>query len=215
LHGRKELGTVHQIAFLRHRSGEPTTLSLGGRSWAVTSLEWPKRIAYVVPADEKGESRWLSTQFGLSFKCAVGFMTCSLKMRYSTAGVHSERGDRKKEIQQLREKKSSLNLFLANVSAITITMERLAPSPHIIPPTCSNMAVKGSPLCRIISTKTLVFYILHRYRLFQNKFSICAYAGYPCLLCSRAVREQYWFGSIAGVVQGELILTGERSYAGQ
>jgi hypothetical protein len=25
--------------------------------------------------------------------------------------------------------------------------------------------------------------------------------------CSRAVREQYWFGSIAGVVQGELILT--------
>ena len=25
--------------------------------------------------------------------------------------------------------------------------------------------------------------------------------------CSRAVREQYWFGSMAGVVQGELILT--------
>jgi hypothetical protein len=72
--------------------------------------------------------------------------------------------------------------FLANVSAITITMKRLAPSPHIIPPTCSNMAVKGSPLCRIISIKTLVFYILHRYRSFQNKFSICAYGGCPCLL---------------------------------
>ena len=72
LHGRKELGTVHQIAFLRHRPDEPTILSLGGRSWAVTSLEWPKRIAYVVPADEKGKSQWLSTQFGLSFKLCRG-----------------------------------------------------------------------------------------------------------------------------------------------
>jgi ATP-dependent Lhr-like helicase len=72
LHGRRELGTVHQIAFLRHRADEPAILSLGGRSWAVTSLEWPKRIAYVVPADEKGKSQWLSTQFGLSFKLCRG-----------------------------------------------------------------------------------------------------------------------------------------------
>jgi ATP-dependent Lhr-like helicase len=72
LHGRKELGTVHQIAFLRHRPDEPAILSLGGRSWTVTSLEWPKRIAYVVPADEKGKSQRLSTQFGLSFKLCRG-----------------------------------------------------------------------------------------------------------------------------------------------
>jgi ATP-dependent helicase Lhr and Lhr-like helicase len=72
LQGRKELGTVHQIAFLRHRPDEPTILSLGGRSWTVTSLEWPKRIAYVVPADEKGKSQWLSTQFGLSSKVCRG-----------------------------------------------------------------------------------------------------------------------------------------------
>jgi len=67
LHGRRELGTVHQIAFLRNRPEEPTILSLGGRSWAVTSLEWSKRVAYVIPADAKGKSQWLSTQFGLSF----------------------------------------------------------------------------------------------------------------------------------------------------
>ena len=72
LHGRKELGTVHQIAFFRHRPDDPAILSLGGRSWAVTSLEWPKRIAYVVPADEKGKSQWLSAQFGLSFKLCRG-----------------------------------------------------------------------------------------------------------------------------------------------
>ena len=68
LHGREELGTVRQIAFFRHRPDDPAILSLGGRSWAVTSLEWPKRIAYVVPADDKGKSQWLSAQFGLSFK---------------------------------------------------------------------------------------------------------------------------------------------------
>jgi ATP-dependent Lhr-like helicase len=72
LHGRRELGTVHQIAFLRHRPEEPTILSLGGRSWAVASLEWSKRIAYVVPTDEKGKSQWLSTQFGLSFVLCRG-----------------------------------------------------------------------------------------------------------------------------------------------
>jgi ATP-dependent helicase Lhr and Lhr-like helicase len=72
LHGRRELGTVHQIAFLRHRADQPAILSLGGRSWAVTSLEWPKRIAYVIPAVEKGKSQWLSTQVGLSFKLCRG-----------------------------------------------------------------------------------------------------------------------------------------------
>jgi ATP-dependent Lhr-like helicase len=72
LHGRKVLGTVHQIAFFRHRPDDPAILSLGGRSWAVTSLERPKRIAYVVPADEKGKSQWLSAQFGLSFKLCRG-----------------------------------------------------------------------------------------------------------------------------------------------
>jgi ATP-dependent Lhr-like helicase len=67
LHGRKELGSVHQIAFVRHRPEEPAVLSLGGRSWMVTSLDWLKRTAYVIPAEQKGKSRWLSTHFGLSF----------------------------------------------------------------------------------------------------------------------------------------------------
>ena len=66
LHGRNELGTVHEIAFLRHRGEEPTVLSLGARSWTVTSLDWGKRLAYAVPSEEKGKSQWLSTQFGLS-----------------------------------------------------------------------------------------------------------------------------------------------------
>ena len=67
LHGRKELGSVHQVAFVRHRPEEPAVLSLGGKSWAVTSLDWPRRVAYVIPVEEKGKSRWLGTNFGFSF----------------------------------------------------------------------------------------------------------------------------------------------------
>ena len=36
------------------------------------------------------------------------------------------------------------------------------------------MAILKSATIEIISMKMVVFYILHRYRLFQNKFSICA-----------------------------------------
>jgi ATP-dependent Lhr-like helicase len=67
-HGVAELGTVHQIAFISHKREDPTVLSLGGRSWEVTELDWNKRIAYVVPSDEKGASRWLGAQFGISFE---------------------------------------------------------------------------------------------------------------------------------------------------
>jgi ATP-dependent Lhr-like helicase len=72
LHGRRELGTVHQIAFLRHRPEEPAVLSLGGKSWSVTLLEWSKRVAYVVPTHEKGKSRWLSAQIGFSYDLCRG-----------------------------------------------------------------------------------------------------------------------------------------------
>ncbi|MCF3648630.1 DEAD/DEAH box helicase [Synoicihabitans lomoniglobus] len=72
LHGRKELGTVHQIAFVRHRENEPAVLSLGGRSWVVESIEWPKRIAYVIPSKEKGKRQWISSQFGMPFALCQG-----------------------------------------------------------------------------------------------------------------------------------------------
>ena len=39
LNGRKELGTIHQVAFLKHRAEEPTILSLGGRNWVVSSID--------------------------------------------------------------------------------------------------------------------------------------------------------------------------------
>lgn len=66
LHGRKELGTVDQITFLRHRGDEPAVLSMGGRSWVVILLDWDRREAFVVPSESKGKSQWQGGRLGMS-----------------------------------------------------------------------------------------------------------------------------------------------------
>ena len=70
LHGRKELGTVDQITFLRHTGEEPVVLSMGGRSWMVVSLDWKRREAYVVPTEGKGRSQWQGGRIGMSWRLA-------------------------------------------------------------------------------------------------------------------------------------------------
>jgi ATP-dependent Lhr-like helicase len=70
MHGRKELGSVDQITFLRHRDDEPVVLSLGGRNWMVTSLDWKRREAFAVPADSKGKSQWQGGRMGMSRRFA-------------------------------------------------------------------------------------------------------------------------------------------------
>lgn len=57
LHGRTELGLVHESSFLP-REGEPVTLLLGGRSWMVRSLDWGHHRAFVEAAPAGGRSRW-------------------------------------------------------------------------------------------------------------------------------------------------------------
>ncbi|MDF1714235.1 MAG: helicase-related protein, partial [Akkermansiaceae bacterium] len=70
MHGQRELGTVDQITFLRHRGEEPVVLSMGGRSWLVTSLDWQHRQAFVVPAETKGKSQWQGGKIGMSWRFA-------------------------------------------------------------------------------------------------------------------------------------------------
>lgn len=57
-HGRNEIGQVHEQSFRRGDDGFPL-LSLGGRGWKITHVDWSKRRAYVEPADMPGRSRWL------------------------------------------------------------------------------------------------------------------------------------------------------------
>src|SRR5262249_19882940 len=67
LHGRSELGQVHDASFLV-RGGVDPVLLLAGRSWRVTSLDWPRRLAYVEPSEMPGRSRWLGSPGALHFE---------------------------------------------------------------------------------------------------------------------------------------------------
>jgi ATP-dependent helicase Lhr and Lhr-like helicase len=65
LQGRKEIGQVHQRSFQVPKDQQPILL-LAGRSWTVTSIDWPRRIAQVVPTKgERGKSRWLGSSLPL------------------------------------------------------------------------------------------------------------------------------------------------------
>ncbi len=65
--GQKELGSVHESTFYKRQDG-PTILVLAGQSWKTNHLDWPRRIAHVEPADERGKSRWLGEGQFLSFE---------------------------------------------------------------------------------------------------------------------------------------------------
>jgi len=41
---------------------------MGGRSWIVTSLDWGRREAFVVPAETKGKSQWTGGRLGMSWR---------------------------------------------------------------------------------------------------------------------------------------------------
>lgn len=58
LHGRSEVGQVHEVSFRGSGKDQPILL-LGGQSWAVTHIDWVRRIAYVAPSGDRGRSRWL------------------------------------------------------------------------------------------------------------------------------------------------------------
>jgi ATP-dependent Lhr-like helicase len=65
-HGEAEIGSVHHLTFALRRDG-PAVLLLGGRSWVVQNVDWPARVAYVVPTNEPGKSRWLGAGVPLGF----------------------------------------------------------------------------------------------------------------------------------------------------
>ncbi len=58
LHGRKEIGQVHQHSFQTNNQST-AILALAGQSWRVTHIDWNRHLAYVEPSNEKGKSRWV------------------------------------------------------------------------------------------------------------------------------------------------------------
>jgi ATP-dependent Lhr-like helicase len=60
-HGPLELGSVHPASLARPPDGSAPVLLLGGRSWKVVDVDWPRRRVSVTSADTGGRSRWLGT----------------------------------------------------------------------------------------------------------------------------------------------------------
>ncbi|MDI4636712.1 DEAD/DEAH box helicase [Halomonas sp. BMC7] len=60
-HGKQELGEVHELTFAVRDSDSPALLTLGGRNWSTTYVDWPRRRAYVEPTELKGRSQWLGS----------------------------------------------------------------------------------------------------------------------------------------------------------
>ncbi|MBF0154645.1 MAG: DEAD/DEAH box helicase [Magnetococcales bacterium] len=58
LHGRKEIGQVHQRSFQTPDRGL-IVLALAGQSWRITHIDWNRHQAFVEPTQEKGTSRWM------------------------------------------------------------------------------------------------------------------------------------------------------------
>ena len=69
LYGRRELGSVDELTFIGKQNG-PQVLLLGGRAWRIKHIEWPSRLAYVEPSEDRGRSRWKGSGRGLSFQVA-------------------------------------------------------------------------------------------------------------------------------------------------
>ena len=68
LHGRNELGNVHELSFRARPKNGPTILSLGGRSWKVRYIDWQRKQAFVEPSGQVGRSRWLGSGKGLGLE---------------------------------------------------------------------------------------------------------------------------------------------------
>lgn len=68
-HGRHSLGSVDESTFYVRDNAQPV-LVLAGRYWGVETVDWKRRLAYVVPAAETGTSRWPGSGQPLSFELA-------------------------------------------------------------------------------------------------------------------------------------------------
>ena len=105
MHGQRELGTVDQITFLRHRREDPLVLSLGGKSWVVSNIEWRKRLAFVTPTDALGKSQWQGGNLAMSWNLSRSVHD----LLTETTASNSWTTRTKSAMKSLREKYHFLN----------------------------------------------------------------------------------------------------------
>jgi ATP-dependent helicase Lhr and Lhr-like helicase len=94
--GSKELGNVHPLSF-EQRNRERAILSLGGRAWQITQIDFKHKTAQVVPSEHIGRSRWLGESQPLSYQM------CQAIRRILLGGWTEERWSKRAatEIEQI------------------------------------------------------------------------------------------------------------------
>jgi ATP-dependent Lhr-like helicase len=70
VHGRDVLGEVPALVLAARRGDSPPVILLGGRSWAVTHVDWRRRQARVEPSARPGRARWASGGWAMSHALA-------------------------------------------------------------------------------------------------------------------------------------------------
>lgn len=80
LHGRSSLAQLDQLTFsidngAAIQKGRPTILTLGGRHWIVTDVDWRRKEVYVKPTDDGGKTRWSGAGQDISWPFAQAEMS--------------------------------------------------------------------------------------------------------------------------------------------
>ncbi len=65
--GRQHVGNVEETA-LHHDPDQPAVISLGGRAWRVTQIDWRKRRLEVMPEPGAARTRWIGTARAMRYE---------------------------------------------------------------------------------------------------------------------------------------------------
>ncbi len=77
LAGRNEFGTIGTDLLVEEIEG-PRVLLLGGRSWKVTHVDWPRRRCFVEPVASGGKAKWSGLVGGVSHAITRGMRSVLL-----------------------------------------------------------------------------------------------------------------------------------------
>lgn len=76
--GRQHVGNVEETA-LHHGPDQPTVISLGGRAWRVTQIDWRKRSLEVMPEPGAARTRWIGTARAMHYELCQMIYTVLLE----------------------------------------------------------------------------------------------------------------------------------------
>lgn len=110
--GRQHIGNVEETALQRERD-EPAIISLGGRAWRVTQIEWKRKRLEVVPAPGSAKTRWLGAARSMRYELSQMIKTVLVEdeiYRFLSKRASSQLEEQRLEFSWLALKRNSLRI---------------------------------------------------------------------------------------------------------